>query len=319
MGEGWCGMNFQTPFQERHQDYVLGPNQDSRLVSVAPGAVITGMTLQLDHDAPFALRARAYRVSYDTLDSRTQQGLNTLALRYAGPLRDYRQQSFIPQNLVMPYGGQGGAWRGLGHQIVYPAGGVIQLDLVNTGANALTNLTFYFRGVKLFPWGINPAYTYPPKCRMLPFVYPIGQISTANPYGMIQNLATAETRNVQIFTCQNDADFVLRYAQAGPSFAPFPLEVFIQLLDENQKPFSNDFVHYETLFGPCLGNFNCGGTTIPAIGTGNALPSVFYPEIYVPRNHILYYNISRADSGYAGAETIPSFPINLVGSKVYGQ
>jgi hypothetical protein len=272
----------------------------------------------MDQDAPFALRGRACRVSYDNLDSRTQQGLNTLAVRYAGPLgHDYRQQGFIPQNLVMPYGGQGGAWRGLGHQILYPPGGVIVLDLVNTGANPLTNLTFYFRGVKLFPWGTNPSYTYPQNCRMIPFVYPIAEITQANPYGVIQNLGTAETRLLQIFRCQNDADFVLRYGQAGPSFSPFPLEVFLQLLDENQKPFSNDYVHYETLFGPCTGNFNCGGVTIPAIGTGNALPSIFYPEIYVPKNHVLFFNVNRADSGYAGAETIPSFPINLVGSKVY--
>src|SRR5271170_8061843 len=105
----------RAPYQERHQDYVLGPNQDSRLASVAAGAVITGVTLRLDHDAPFVLRGRAYRVQYDTLTSRTQQNLNGLAVRYAGPLRDYRQQSFIPQNLVMPYGGQGGAWKPLGH------------------------------------------------------------------------------------------------------------------------------------------------------------------------------------------------------------
>ena len=304
-------------YQERHQDYVLGPNQDSRLAAVAAGAVITGVTLQLDHDAPFVLRARAYRVQYDSLTSRTQQNLNFVNVRYAGPLRDFRQQGFIPQNLVMPYGGQGGAWKALSHQIVYPSGGVIQLDLVNTSADVLTNLTFYFRGVKLYPLGINPSYTYPQKCRMLPFVYPIMPITATNPYGAVQNLGTNETRVIQIFQCQNDADFVFRYGQAGSQYAPFPLEVGIILRDENQKPFSNDYVHYETLFGPCLGNFNTGGVTIPAIGTGNALPSCMFPEIYVPRNHVLYYDIQRADSGFAGAATIPSFPINLVGSKVY--
>jgi len=305
-------------FQERHQDYVLGPNQDSALASVAPGAVLT-CELRLDTEAPFCLRGRAYRVQYDTLASRTQQGLNNLAVRYAGPISDYRQQSFIPQNLVMPYGGQGGAWKPVEHQIVYPAGGKIRLDLVNTGAGTLTNLTFYFRGVKLFPWGTVPGYTYPQKCRLLPFVYPIAPITVQNPYGVVLNLGTSQTLLLQVFQCQNDADFVFRYGQAGPSFAPLALEVGIILRDENQKPFSNDYVHYETLFGPCAGNFNCGGTTVPAIGTGNALPSVMYPEIYIPRNHVLFYDIQRSDSGFAGTATIPSFPINLIGSKVYGQ
>jgi hypothetical protein len=308
----------RAPFQERHQDYVLGPNQDARLASVTAGQVITGITLQLDHDAPFCLRARAMRVQYDTLASRTQQGLNNISLRYTGPLRDYRQQGYIPQNLVMPYGGQGGAWKGLRNQIMYPAGGAIQVDLVNTGSTTLTNLTLYWRGVKLFPWGVNPGYTYPAKCRLLPFVYPIMPVDPANnPYGVIQNLLTNETRVSQIFRCQNDADFVFRYGQAGPSFTPLPLEVFFILRDENQKPFSNDWMHYETLFGPCTGNFNCGGVTIPAIGTGNALPSVMYPEIYVPKNHILWFDVMRADNGFAGTATIPSFPVNLVGSKVY--
>lgn len=302
---------------ERHQDYVLGPNQDPRLASVAPGAEITGLTLQLDHDAPFVLRGRAMRVQYDTLVSRTQQGLNGISLRFAGPLRDYRQQGYIPQNLIMPYGGQGGAWSGLRHQIVYPQGGVIECAMVNTSPVTLTNLTFYFRGVKLFPPGINPAPTYPAKCRMLPFVYPIMPVTTTNPYGVVQNLAVNETRVLQIFRCQNDADFVFRYGQAGPSFAPFALEVGVILRDENQKPFSNDYVHYETLFGPCLGNFNCGGLTIPAIGSGNALASIMYPEIYVPKDHILWFDIQRADGGFAGTASIPSFPINLIGSKVY--
>jgi hypothetical protein len=307
-------------FQQRHQDYVLGPNQDSRLASVAAGATVTGIELHLDNDAPFLLRARAYRVQYASLASlsaRQQVGLNALSLRYTGPLRDYRTQGYIPQGLSMPYGGQGGAWKPLYRPILYPAGSVIQVDLINTGANALTNLTLYWRGVKLFPWGMNPAYTYPQRCGVLPFVYPIAGVTSANPYGTIQNLLTSEQRILQQFQCQNDADFVFRYGQAGPSYAPYPAEVFFILRDENQKAFSNDWVHYEVLFGPSLGSYSCGGTTIPAVGTGNPTPSVMFPEVYVPKSHLLYYDVLRADSGFPGAATIPNFPVNLVGSKVY--
>lgn len=316
----------RPPYQERHFDYVLGPNQDARLASVVAGQEILGITLQLEHDAPFILRGRAMRVQYNTLAGRVQTGLNNVSMRYTGPLRDYRSQGYIPQGLLMPYGGQGGAWKPLAHQILYPQGGVIQVDLVNTGTTTLTNLTFYWRGVKLFPWGINPSYTYPEKCRLLPFVYPIAPITASNPYGVVQNLLVNEytgaggigPRLRQQFKCQNDADFVLRYAQAGPTFVPLGLEIGVKLRDENEKPFSNDYVHYETLFGPCAGIFSCGGAGLPAIGTGNALPSVFYPEIYVPKDHILWYDITRNDAGFAGTATIPSFPINLIGSKVYG-
>ena len=44
-----------TNLIERHQDYVLGPNQDKRLASVAAGQALE-LSLYLDTDAPFALR-----------------------------------------------------------------------------------------------------------------------------------------------------------------------------------------------------------------------------------------------------------------------
>ena len=218
----------------------------------------------------------------------------------------------------MPYGGQGGAWRWHRRAILRPAGSIIQMDLVNTGAVTLTNLTFYFRGVKLFPFGINPAHTYPPQgFRCLPFFYPIAPVTSTNRYGVIQNVGVSQTLLLQQFQCQNDAHFVCRYGQAGPSFSPFAYEMAFILRDENQKSFSNDFVHYETLFGPSLGSYPCGGTSINAVGTGNASPSVMFPELYIEKSHLLYYDFQRTDSAIVGAQTVPSFPVNLIGSKVY--
>jgi hypothetical protein len=279
--------------------------------------MITGIELAMDNDAPFLERGRAYRVAY-TDGTRTQLGLNGVAARFSGPLRDFRSHGFIPLNLVMPYGGQGGAWRWHRRGILRPAGSIIQMDLVNTGTVTLTNLTFYFRGVKLYPFGINPAHTYPAQgCRTLPFVYPIAPLSTSNPFGVIQNIPVTQTLLLQQFQCQNDAHFVFRYGQAGPSYAPFAYEMAFILRDENQKAFSNDFVHFEVLFGPSLGNYPCGATTIGAVGTGNATPSVMYPELFIEKSHLLYYDFQRNDSGISGAETVPSFPVNLIGSKVY--
>lgn len=304
-------------WQERHQDYVIGPAQDSRLTTVAAGAQVTNIQFQFDVDAPFLFRGRAMRVSYDSLASHTQVGIQSVGLKYTGPQYDYRMQDYVPQRLLMPYGGQGGAWYRTYPQIYYPAGSTIQLDVENNGSTELSNLTIYLRGVKLFPWGQNPAYTYPAKFRTIPFVYPIQQITAANPYGQIQNLLTTDSRLLQIFQVLPDADFVFRYGQAGPSYAPLPLEVFFTLYDENRKAFSNAPVHYEVLFGPSIGNYTSGGASMTAIGTGNSLPSCFYPEIYVPANHILYYDVSRQDGAYGGTATIPNFPVNLIGSKVY--
>jgi len=309
-------------FQERHQDYVIDQTIDGRLASVAAGQLVSNIELLLDPDAPFLLRGRAYRVKYDSLASRTQVGLQNVYGRLSGPNQDRRSTGLVPWGLQMPYGGQSSAWKPVSPQIFFPAQSQLLVDVFNAGSTTLTNLTLYFRGVKLFPWGTNPGYTYPEKPQkisLLPFVYPVKPpVPPSNPYGSIQNLLVTDSRLLQIWQNQPDTDFVLRALQAGPSYAPYPLEVFIQLRDENRKAYSNLPVHYEVLCGPSLGNYQTGAAgSIQAIGTGNSLPGILYPEIYVPQQHLLYYDISRSDSGFAGAATIPNFPINLIGAKVY--
>lgn len=311
----------QPQFQQRHQDYVIGPNQDGRLASVAPGQVIAGIEFQTDPDAPFLLRGRAYRVAYDTLASRTQVGLQDVAWRWSGPDQDFRSTVRVPQNLQMAFGGQSAAWKPVYPQIVYPARSTITMEVANLGASTLTNLTLYLRGVKLFPFGINPAYTYPKRCRMTQYGYPINYQNPPdpnNPTGAVQNLLTTDTRLLQTFQVKNTGDFVCRTLQAGPSYAPFALEVGLILRDENRKAYSNDYVHFEVLAGPSGGNYQTGASgSIGAIGTGNALPGVLFPEFYLPANHVMYYDIKRADAGYAGTATIPNFPVVLLGSRVY--
>ncbi len=51
-----------------------------------------------------------------------------------------------------------------------------------------------------------------------------------------------------------------------------------------------------------------------ATGPGN--PGLFYPEIYVPKNHQLIYDLRRAD-GAVGANVAETFTFNLIGSKVF--
>jgi hypothetical protein len=304
-----------TPqFQERHHDYVLGPNQDVRLASVAAGAVIKGITLQLDADAPFELRSRAMRQTYTA--ALTQAGLQFLKTRWAGPTLDYRQQDFVPQGLEMAYYGQGANPKSVFPPVVFPANGVIVIDVWNTGAAAIPNLTFYWRGVKLFPWGAVPAYSYPDRFGALNFTYP----------QTISQLGVSEDRQNNIFTVKPDADFVLR---AGQVTAPFQIvgdttetfaEVFIKLKDENKKPYSSDFVHIDILFGS-----GSPAATIPIgpvpsfvapFGTGPVAPGLFYPEIYVPKNQQLLYDLLRSD-GAVGANQPEDFVITWLGAKVF--
>lgn len=293
--------------QERHFDYVLGPNQDGRLANVAAGAEFDDVILQLDKDAPFLLRGRAVRHAYSAL--LTQTGLQFLKTKWTGPNNDFRQQDLILESLQMAYFGQGANPKPIFPQIYYPAGSTLRVHLRNTGAGALTNLTFYFRGVKLFPPGTVPAYTYPPKFAGLTFSYPFTVLAMAT-----------ETRYNQVWINKTDADFVLRAGQAGPVQVGVQrvtlAEVFFRLKDHQYKPFSNDFVHIDILFG----SGNMPGTIpigpVPAfgspIGTGPPLPGLFYPEIYVPKNEQLFYDVQRADP--AG---IVNVPISFIGAKVF--
>ena len=310
-------------FQQRFQIYQVDSSIDSRLASIAPGASVPGIEFQMEPDAPFLLRGRCYRVAYDSLDSHTQVGIQSLAMRFSGPDQDFRSAQLIPQNLVMAYGGQSAAWKPVYPQIVYPPRSTMTIDLQNLSTTeTLTGLQLYFLGVKLFPMGANPPHqTYPKRMKATPYGYGINYLSPqdpTNPTASIVNLLTADDRRLQTFQAKNDADFVIRSLQAGPSYAPLGLEVYITLRDENQKSYSNLPIHFEVLAGPSTGNYETGSAgSLGAVGTGCPLPGIIFPELYIPRNHKMYYDILRLDSGYAGADTIPNFPINLLGSRVY--
>ena len=52
------------------------------------------------------------------------------------------------------------------------------------------------------------------------------------------------------------------------------------------------------------------------MGPGPASPGLLYPEIYVPKNNLLYIDVLRADVAYAGAAQV-DLPIAFLGMKVF--
>lgn len=291
---------------ERFQIYVLGPIQDARLASVAAG---TGFTtaLQLDSDAPFILRSRALRMTYTAgrqqIDNALDPGLNHVLMRWSGPERDYRSQSLIRQSLVGPYFGQIGNPIPVYPEVYYPKQGEITVDLFNDGAQTITGLTFYFLGVKLFAEGAVKSYRYPAKFGLLPYTYSL------TPSLPVQTAGLRQTLNVK-----SDADFVWRAGQAGDTFDANPaFEVYIRLRDEDEKPYMNSGVHADVLFGNS--NFGAVYVDVP-VGAGPACPGLIYPEIYIPKNHVFYIDVSRNDLTVLNAATV-NYPISLIGQKVF--
>lgn len=193
----------RSPFQERFQVYVMGPNQDSRLAVIAAGQVIPKVELKLDLDAPFVLRARALRETF--VAEATQAGLQFLKTQWTGPDQDYRQGDFILESLQQPFYGQNGCPKPVCPEITYPAGGVITLDLENVGTGAINGLMFYWIGVNLYPWGVCPAPSYPSQFRGLSFAQPFLAAAMGAP----------EIRLNQPFRAKSDGDLVIRAGQAG--------------------------------------------------------------------------------------------------------
>jgi len=293
-----------TPnLQRRHYDYVLGPNQDVRLASVASGAVIQEILLTMDDDAPFVLTSRAVRYAQDA--SMTQFNLVGLKTRWTGPQRDYRQTDFVLESLQMAYYGQGGCPKPIAPSILYPARSVLMLDLINTGPT-ITNLSFFFRGYKVYPAGTVSAATYPSRMQSETFAYPV----------YVSALGIAETRLNQIFTVKQDADFVVRGGQGIVGTSGFA-EVSVKFKDHQKNPYSNDFVPLDILFGaaPVNNSIPVGASPnlVAPFGTGPGQMGLFYPEIYLPKNTQLLYDLQRNDPTGAAA----SFTFNLIGGKVF--
>jgi hypothetical protein len=274
-------------FQERFQVYVMGPHQDARLTLVPAGQVIENINVKIDLDAPFVLRRRALGPVTDDLPY--------LKTKWAGPTNDYRSD-YILESLRAPYFGQNGSPMPVSPDITYPPNGTIALDLQNTSVNPIANLTFYWIGVSLYPWGTLPAPTYPSEFRGETFAQPF----------IARAMGAPQIRLNQPFTCKSDGDLVIRGGQAGILTAGIlsqSTQMSIILKDFNGLPYMNDWVDINILFG-------MNGV---AFGTGPGHPGIIYPEIYLQAQHQLLLDVQQSATGVAGVDLL----IDFHGAKVF--
>ena len=288
----------KAPYQERFQVYVMGPNQDARLASVAAGQVVDKINLKIDLDAPFVLRSRAVGPVTDALAFAKTQ--------WTGPNGDYRQSVRILESLQQPYFGQNGSTTPVSPGIVYPPGGTLSLDVENVGVNPITNLTFYWIGVSLYPWGYLPSATYPSEFRGETFAQTFVRAAMGAPQ-VISNLP---------FTAKTDGDLVIRGGQAGqvgyrggcpvvlvPGALTHTTAMSIILRDYNGMPYMNDFVDLNVLFGMAGQYF----------GTGPGHMGIIYPEIYLPAQRQLILDVQQSAAGTVGVDLM----INFIGNKIF--
>jgi hypothetical protein len=289
---------------ERHQDYQLS------IPSVPVGGLFE-VPLKLDSDAPFALR----RVK--------SRNLGASGFRYKNP-RDQWQSTQLRTDTINVLGTQTNPGQGIVNypEYIYPVNGTIVVDIGNNTGSPLTNVRIVFRGAKLFPDGARPAPSYPARMSQLPFTYQqkvLGIPITGNSQA-VPGLNSAAVLN-NILNIRSDSDFVCRYLAADPwalvvDGGPNPppqsfTNLYVQLMDEAKKPFSNEPIHVADLFG--VGSPSIFDTSSQA---NFWFPGLLTPELYLLKEQALYFDVYRDDSGLAN-----QFPVNVYfrfqGAKVF--
>lgn len=284
---------------ERFQIYQLS-------IPSLPAGGLEQIPLQLDSDAPFALRLVKSR-------NLGESGFPAVGWRFRTPRDQYQSPDY---RIDWWSDGQGDTNPGRGvviyPQLIYPANSSILVDVQNQTGAALPNVRLMFKGSKLFPDGSRPLKTYPRRFSMLPYQYPVtvAGIPVTGNSTVVPGLNCSATLN-NILDISSDSDFVYRYGVCDP-FAlaidggvnPPPqnyTEVYIQLRDEARKPYSNEPIHINEWFG----QQQPSGNNVEDLPV-DFFPGLMTPEIYLLKEEALYIDIYRDDSAF-----VNQFPVQL--------
>lgn len=302
-------------FQLRHFDYVLQ-------VPSLPAGDQVRLPLNLDTDSSFILRGRAIHTQTATPNLAGQTvALTNYFDRFTGPDNDDLADGLTRFSQESRILGQYGLALPVRPPMIYPPGGTIYVDILNGGGDDYTNLEVYFRGQKIFAPGVLPCYTYPERFYARPawagaqgWTSPGSTSVTLTPSG--QGSVVRDNR----FQASSFADFVARTLSIG-SFDPatFPdgtgiyREVHIQLKDMDGRTYSNVPVHVDVCFG-AYGSLAVGDSS--GVPYGNWLPPLLTPEIYIPANQFLLYDLYRAD-GFVGGLAPVDLQLCFGGAQIF--
>jgi hypothetical protein len=284
---------------ERHQDYLV------TIPSVPVGGV-QQYPIKLDTDAPFALRLVRSR------------GIGLNGWRFTNPRQAYQSNALRTDWIVPvapntnPNSSRGAV---ISEQMIYEPGSSILVDVGNSTDAALTNAQLLFRGSKLYKDGSLWMPTYPPKCSLFPAVYQV----------IVPNVGLTSTILNNVLSIKNDADFVFQAgvcdaftlspnADLNPTNAFQFTNLFVTIRDESYKAYSNAPIHVNDLFGQGLPDpFQTGSSDDDQV---LFTPGLITPEIYIPRRHNLYFDVTRNDEGIEGFGPVDLY-FRFIGWKVF--
>ncbi len=257
-----------------HYDYLV------RCGAIANGVTKDNIELPFLPGAPFCLRAiGGYNVVAET---HVTSPLTGGFLQFSDPTDNYLQSEPIGITGDWPRGGQQALYEPVYQQLVFGPGSTMRIRLKNSSGANWDDARLVFRGTKLFYRNGIYARSYP-------------ECYTAIPYDQSKTFTVAAntTLNEQPLIV-NGADFAFRGATLDTTSGS-AADLECQITTQDNKPYSNDFIHHLWLFSTALAQ----------------RPGVFYPEIYLPKDKILLFNFQQNG---AGAVT---FNLNCQGARVF--
>jgi hypothetical protein len=276
------------------------------------------VSITLETDSSFMLRSRAIHIQSTTARLAGQSTLNAYLDQYTGPDGEYLSQGLTRFSNENETFGQYGSPLPVRPPMIYPPGGTIQLNIQNDGLTDFAGLEIYFRGSKLFAPGVLPCLTYPDKFSTNWYIY-----NGPRPNSPTLTMSQKSKLPDNILQIQGDSDFVLRALSIG-SMAPVNdatqtyRQVWITLRDGDGRAYSNLPVHVDVCYG-ALGSLAFGGGSGAAISkdVGPYHPPLFTPEIYIPANRFLFYDLVRDDTFAGGPAGNVNMQLAFQGAKVY--
>ena len=261
--------------------------------SLPPGG-LTDLPLQLDSDAPFALRLVKSR------------NIGVSGWQFQTPKKLW-QSPFLRTDLILPQFPGDFARPSHGSivrpPLVYPTSSQIVCNIGNSTGETITNARLTFYGSKLFQPSAAQFPSYPSRMAVLPFTYPV----------VVPNMPAVGTLKDLQLRVKSDADFVYRHAVCdpfrlgvnggpvpGPVISPGNIfvsqnfsELYVMIRDEARKAYMNEPIHVDDLMGQGLPSiFNVAGANNDGV---LFFPGLTTPEIYIQREHSLYFDLTRND------------------------
>jgi hypothetical protein len=275
----------QRHFVERHFDYQL------RVDSLAAG-VRRVFPLPIQTDAPFLARSVALVQNQDATDFdnlQIQFTDNKQAFRIGGLANVF--DGTVGGYITGPDSGRGGNFTPIYPQIPFPRDGEFLITLSNPTVAAMVNIRIIFRGVKLFEPGVVWSPTYPVG----------GHREIPNDFTLGFTVTDSQTLNNRVVAPNFGTDFVYRCGQILENFDSNAYGNMEAILRDHQgRAYSNDWIHVNYLFGRLMAE----------------RPGIIYPEIYIPNQQALFFDIRRTDSviapgdvtmnlAFKGAQVLP--------------